>query len=270
MNTYPQPSGGSVPPPVPARSAGHWLISLSYRVGRCPGHAIRVSGHAVSSSGGQVPPRVRAAVQQGEHQAASNQETAAPRRQAREHELVCPVAAPPAAFRAIPATSRITTRTGAPRGPRGLFAVTCSHRGGRAGDLPDLRGRGRGGVRAARCRLPGGDAGRLPALARGRGGDVRRDRDDDGRRLFSIPALIAGVATTKFGLHSTALVYSASLAALVAVAAGILPFGPSGQPARAAPASRAVMPPGPCTGPPCPQATDPSDGSPATTAKPST
>jgi len=27
---------------------------------------------------------------------------------------------------------------------------------------------------------------------------------------FSIPALIAGVATTKFGLHSTALVYSAS------------------------------------------------------------
>ena len=90
-----------------------------------------------------------------------------------------------------------------------------------------------------------------------------------GYLAFSIPALIAGVATTKFGLHSTALVYSASLAALVAVAAGILLFGPSGKPARAAPASRAVMPPGPCTGPPCPRATDPSDGNPATTAKPS-
>ena len=90
-----------------------------------------------------------------------------------------------------------------------------------------------------------------------------------GYLAFSIPALIAGVATTKFGLHSTALVYSASLAVLVAVAAGILLFGPSSKPARAAPASRAVMPPGPCTGPPCPRATDPSDGNPATTAKPS-
>ncbi|HJZ00706.1 MAG TPA: MFS transporter, partial [Streptosporangiaceae bacterium] len=49
---------------------------------------------------------------------------------------------------------------------------------------------------------------------------------------FSVPALIAGVATTKFGLHSTALVYSASLAALVAVAAGILLFGASGKPIR--------------------------------------
>jgi MFS family permease len=90
-----------------------------------------------------------------------------------------------------------------------------------------------------------------------------------GYLAFSIPALIAGVATARFGLHSTALVYSASLAALVAVAAGILLFGPTGEPARAAPASRAVMPPGPCTGPPCPQAAEPSDGSPATTSKPS-
>jgi hypothetical protein len=39
---------------------------------------------------------------------------------------------------------------------------------------------------------------------------------------FSVPALIAGVATTKFGLHSTALVYSASLAALVAAAICLL------------------------------------------------
>jgi hypothetical protein len=41
---------------------------------------------------------------------------------------------------------------------------------------------------------------------------------------FSAPALIAGAATTTFGLHSTALVYSASLAALTAAATGILVF----------------------------------------------
>ena len=63
--------------------------------------------------------------------------------------------------------------------------------------------------------------------------------------------------TRRFGLHSTALVYSASLAALVTVAAGILLFRPSGQPARPVPASPAVMPPVPCTSPPCPQAVDP-------------
>jgi hypothetical protein len=39
---------------------------------------------------------------------------------------------------------------------------------------------------------------------------------------FSVPALDAGVATTKFGLHSTALFYSASLAVLAAAAVGIL------------------------------------------------
>jgi len=90
-----------------------------------------------------------------------------------------------------------------------------------------------------------------------------------GYLAFSIPALIAGVATTKFGLHSTALVYSASLAILVAMAAGIVLFGPSGKPARPAPAWRTVMPPGPCTSPPCPRATDPATGDTATTAKPS-
>jgi hypothetical protein len=51
---------------------------------------------------------------------------------------------------------------------------------------------------------------------------------------FSIPALIAGVATTKFGLHSTALVYSASLAALVAAAIGILLVRPGGKATRPA------------------------------------
>jgi hypothetical protein len=43
-----------------------------------------------------------------------------------------------------------------------------------------------------------------------------------GYLAFSVPALIAGVATTKFGLHSTALVYSASLAVLAAAALGLL------------------------------------------------
>jgi hypothetical protein len=39
---------------------------------------------------------------------------------------------------------------------------------------------------------------------------------------LSIPALIAGVATTHFGLHRTALAYCVAMAALIAVAAGSL------------------------------------------------
>jgi hypothetical protein len=39
---------------------------------------------------------------------------------------------------------------------------------------------------------------------------------------LSIPVVIAGVATTHFGLHRTALAYCVALAALVAVAAGSL------------------------------------------------
>jgi MFS family permease len=74
---------------------------------------------------------------------------------------------------------------------------------------------------------------------------------------FSIPALIAGFATTKFGLHGTALVYSGSLAALAAAAVGILVRRPSDRPA---PTTRAVLPPGPCTCPPCPQALEPAAG----------
>jgi len=63
-----------------------------------------------------------------------------------------------------------------------------------------------------------------------------------GYLAFSVPALIAGVATTAFGLHSTALVYSASLAVLTAAALGLLllrragpakPQVPSHQRARA-------------------------------------
>ncbi|MBV9793706.1 MAG: MFS transporter [Actinobacteria bacterium] len=43
-----------------------------------------------------------------------------------------------------------------------------------------------------------------------------------GYLAFSIPALIAGVATTAYGLHSTALVYAAALAVLAAAAIGLL------------------------------------------------
>jgi MFS family permease len=42
---------------------------------------------------------------------------------------------------------------------------------------------------------------------------------------FSIPVVIAGVATTHFGLHRTALAYCAAIAALAAVAAASLIFG---------------------------------------------
>jgi MFS family permease len=49
-----------------------------------------------------------------------------------------------------------------------------------------------------------------------------------GYLAFSIPALIAGVTTTKYGLHSTALVYAAALAVLAAAAAGILVLRPHG------------------------------------------
>jgi MFS family permease len=43
-----------------------------------------------------------------------------------------------------------------------------------------------------------------------------------GYLAFSVPALIAGVTATKFGLHATALVYSASVAVLVMAATGVL------------------------------------------------
>jgi MFS family permease len=48
-----------------------------------------------------------------------------------------------------------------------------------------------------------------------------------GYLAFSVPALIAGVATTRFGLHPTALVYSASLAVLAAASTAILLFRPA-------------------------------------------
>lgn len=68
-----------------------------------------------------------------------------------------------------------------------------------------------------------------------------------GYLAFSVPALAAGIATTRFGLHSTALVYSASLAALAAAAACLVLLRPGGKPTRPAPAvsgrGRTRMPP---------------------------
>jgi MFS family permease len=69
-----------------------------------------------------------------------------------------------------------------------------------------------------------------------------------GYLAFSIPALIAGVTTTKYGLHSTALVYAAALAVLAAAAALMVLLRPDGngngvhRPRRLSPRPRAVTP----------------------------
>ena len=73
---------------------------------------------------------------------------------------------------------------------------------------------------------------------------------------FGLPALIAGMATSHFGLHDTALVYSVVIALLAAAAAGGVLFEGSDRtrPPRAA-APPPEPPPGPCTVPPYAQAT---------------
>jgi hypothetical protein len=72
---------------------------------------------------------------------------------------------------------------------------------------------------------------------------------------FGLPALIAGVATSHFGLHDTALVYSAAIALLAAAAAGgVLSESRVRTRAPQAAAPPRELPPGPCTGPPCTQA----------------
>src|SRR5579864_6600694 len=73
---------------------------------------------------------------------------------------------------------------------------------------------------------------------------------------LGLPALIAGIATSHFGLHDTALVYSAVIALLAAAAAGGFLFESRGRtraPQAAAPPPE--PPPGPCTVPPYMQAT---------------
>jgi MFS family permease len=68
---------------------------------------------------------------------------------------------------------------------------------------------------------------------------------------FGLPALIAGIATSHFGLHDTALAYSAAIALLAAATAGGLLF--EGRDRTRAPQAAAPPPeppPGPCTVPP--------------------
>ena len=75
---------------------------------------------------------------------------------------------------------------------------------------------------------------------------------------MGLPALIAGLLDTQVGLHGTALVYSAAVAGLAALAASTFVFGGrsrAGTPQQpaAAPAnlpSPLPLPPGPCTVPP--------------------
>jgi MFS family permease len=79
-----------------------------------------------------------------------------------------------------------------------------------------------------------------------------------GYLAFSVPALIAGAATSRYGLHKTALVYSVAIAVLVAAAAASFLFrrgGPAGRPELAA--AHPDPPPGPCTVPPCSRRTTP-------------
>ena len=72
---------------------------------------------------------------------------------------------------------------------------------------------------------------------------------------FGLPALIAGIATSHFGLHDTALAYSVVIALLaVAAAGGILVEGKARAGTPRAVAHAPELPPGPCTVPPCTQA----------------
>ena len=72
---------------------------------------------------------------------------------------------------------------------------------------------------------------------------------------FGLPALLAGIATTHFGLHDTALVYSAAVALLAAAAAGGVLFESRARTrASQAAAPPPELPPGPCTVPPYAQA----------------
>jgi predicted MFS family arabinose efflux permease len=66
-----------------------------------------------------------------------------------------------------------------------------------------------------------------------------------------IPAVIGGIATSRYGLHKTAVVYSVAVAALAATAVSLLIRRmATGRAARETPHPDA--PPGPGTVPPCP------------------
>lgn len=65
---------------------------------------------------------------------------------------------------------------------------------------------------------------------------------------FSIPALIAGIATSRVGLHDTAIAYSVAIAVLLVAAASTTLFRRGAASGRLETVS---LPPGPCTVPPC-------------------
>jgi hypothetical protein len=72
-----------------------------------------------------------------------------------------------------------------------------------------------------------------------------------------IPALIAGLTTTHYGLHATALVFSAAVTGLAAAAAGTFVSGRGSRAAEPQPTALPHPPPGPCTVPPYVPATHP-------------
>jgi MFS family permease len=67
-----------------------------------------------------------------------------------------------------------------------------------------------------------------------------------------IPAVLAGIATSHYGLHNTALVYSVAVAALAAIAVGSLLTRQMAHGRVRRGARHAEPPPGPGTVPPCP------------------
>jgi MFS family permease len=73
-----------------------------------------------------------------------------------------------------------------------------------------------------------------------------------GYAATAVPAVVAGVATSRYGLHDTARVYSLFVAALAVVGAGSFlgrRIGAAGRPKRGV--RYPDPPPGPCTAPPC-------------------
>ena len=67
---------------------------------------------------------------------------------------------------------------------------------------------------------------------------------------FGGPVVVAGLATQRFGLNDTALVFAAGVAALAASAAFNLTLTAHGK--ERGPSRAVALPPGPCTVPPCP------------------
>jgi hypothetical protein len=87
---------------------------------------------------------------------------------------------------------------------------------------------------------------------------------------FGLPALIAGIATSHFGLHDTALAYSVVIALLAVAAAGGFLFESNAHTcAPRAVAPPAELPPGPCTVPPFTQAAPPEAEPTKTSSNPS-